>query len=348
MSKEVRIGILTVIAIAILIWGYKFIRGQNILTASQVIYAEYDNVDYLKVSSPVLINGFQVGVVTDIQFKEGDISKLIVSFSIDRDVPVPKQTIAVITDQGFLGGKAIELRTDVPCDKKLPCPEQKNYRRGVTMSFLASVLGDPEELGPYFEEISSGVNILLDSLEKRMSEGGGEEGLGKSLEEMQEIITNLKGASQSLNRLLIASSGNIEAITGSLASITGNLEKNNEGVGKLIDNSAQFSESLNKLEMGKTLENANTTLEELTKTLEGAQEMLSSFDGMAQKLDRGDGTLGKMLNDDELYNQLSSLSARADSLMTDLQTRPYRYIPLKGRKKINRYDRKDAEEETEN
>lgn len=346
MSKEARIGILAAVAIAILVWGYKFIRGQNILSASQVFYAEYNNVDYLKPSSPVLLNGFQVGVVTDIQFREGDVNTLVVTFIIDRGIPIPKQAIALIADQGFLGGKAIELRTDVPCDEKIPCPEQEDHRRGMTVTFLQSVLGDPEELGPYFEEINAGVNVLLDSLEKRMSEGGGEEGLGKSLAEMQEIITNLKVSSRALNQLLLASNDNITAITENLASITGNLEKNNEGVGKLIDNSAKFSESLTQLELEKTVGNANTTLEELTKTLQGAQETLASFDEMAQKLDQGDGTLSKMLNDGELYDRLTELSARADSLMTDIQYRPYRYIPLKGRGQINRYDRKDSKEES--
>lgn len=344
MSKEVRIGILAAIAIAAAIWGYNFIRGQNILTTSQVFKAEYGNVDYLKVSAPVLLNGFEVGVVTNIAVKPEDVTRLVVTFSLNKDIPVPKNTVAIITDQGFLGGKAIELQTNIPCSEKIPCIDREGELRGVTKSFLMSVLGDPEELGPYFQELGSGLNVLLDSLEKRMSSGDNTEGVGKTLQEMQDIVSSLKGASHSLDHLLASSNKHIKDITSNLATLTGSLAESSEGVSTLIDNSASFSESLNELDLKTTIDQANGALDELGLALKDARQTLSTFDDWATKINQGEGTIGKLFQDDDLYDQFTELGAHADSLLTDLKNRPYRYIPLKNRRKVKKFDRKDAEE----
>lgn len=344
MSKEVKIGILAAVALAVAIWGYNFIRGRNVLTSSQVFTVEYKTVDYLKVSSPVILNGFEIGVVTNIVIKPKDIHRLIVTLSISSDIPIEENTVAVITDQGFLGGKAVELRSGIPCSERIPCVDNKNQMRGVTQSFLMSVLGDPEELGPYFKELGSGLNVILDSLEKRMNSNENAEGLGKTLNELQEIVSSLKGASYSLDHLLASSNKHIRDITENLSQLTGALSESSQGVSDIIDNSAVFSKSLSELDLESTMEQANEAIKVLTQTLEDTRKTIGTFDELASKIDQGEGTIGKLFMDDSLYDEFLALSTQADSLISDLKDRPYRYIPLKNRKKIKKFDKQDAQE----
>ncbi len=346
MANETKVGILAIIAIALLIWGYKYIKGQNILNAAQVFYVVYDNVDYLKESSPVIIDGFEIGVVTDLYRVDNDMGKIEVIFRIEKDIEIPPHTVAIITDQGFLGGKAIELTTDIPCSGKFPCPEDPKRLRGTTLSFLGSVLGDPDELGPYFEEVSSGVKVILDTLKKDFEEGD-TTGIAKSLKDVQETIASLKEASNTLNNLLAATSGSFKSMARDMASITSNLEQNNEGITKIIDNAASFTDQMSNADLETTVNQANEALEKLTQTLVSADSAASAFKEMAQKLNNGEGAIGKMLTDEGLYDSFLDMSNQADSLMADFQNRPYRYMPLKSRKRVKRNDRKDAEEKAE-
>ena len=119
MSNETKVGILAVIAIAILFWGYKFLKGQNILTNSNILYVEYENAEMLATSAPVVISGFQVGVVANMYLKPENMRTIVVELDIDRGVKVPKNAIAEIMSFDITGSKGVNLQFDRPCRRRI-------------------------------------------------------------------------------------------------------------------------------------------------------------------------------------------------------------------------------------
>ncbi|MDH3651763.1 MAG: MlaD family protein, partial [Saprospiraceae bacterium] len=115
MSREIRIGLLTIVAIAVLIWGYKYLLGQNLLKASNKYYIEYSNIDKLKPSDPVSINGFDVGTVQDIYLKPEDMKTIIVVIDVKSEVKLPPDTEAHLFNNGMMGSKAIRLEYEGVC-----------------------------------------------------------------------------------------------------------------------------------------------------------------------------------------------------------------------------------------
>ena len=131
MSNETKVGILAVVSIAILIWGYKFLKGQNLLTTSNILYVEYEQADMLSVSSPVLINGFRVGVIADMYLKPEDMQTIITVLDIERGVNIPKSTVAELISTDITGGKGINLSFHKPCTGA-NCAESGDTLKGTT------------------------------------------------------------------------------------------------------------------------------------------------------------------------------------------------------------------------
>ncbi len=344
MSNETKIGILAVVAIAALIWGYQFLKGQNILSASRTLYAKYTDVDMLKSSNPVLLHGLEAGVVTEVQFKDKSMDTILVAMRLDKGINVPNNAVAVIVDQGMMGGKAVELILGVPCDDKFPCPTKENYVRGETQSYLKSILGSPKELNPYFKEIADGLGIILDTIGSKVDISSDDKGLGKTINDFQQTLANLNAATRSLENLLNSSSRNIDAITENLAAVTGNLKGSNTDIQDLFGNAADFTGNLKEIELKETISSLNTTVEQLGVVLDSVSTTFSNLNTLTSDLNNGEGTVGQLLTDEALYFNLNEALVRMDSLFTDIQQHPYIYSPLKKRKRVLRYRRKDAEE----
>ncbi|MEL6846504.1 MAG: MlaD family protein, partial [Bacteroidota bacterium] len=156
MRNETKIGILAVVAIAILIWGYKFLQGNNILTSNTVLYAEYERIDQLSASASILVNGFEVGKVSDIYLKPEDMKTIVVTMNIDRGINIPKNAKAEIISTSFVGGKAIALKFDGPCEGD-GCADNGDYLDGSMQGFLESVVGNPDELDAYVGKVTGGL-----------------------------------------------------------------------------------------------------------------------------------------------------------------------------------------------
>ena len=112
MSREIKIGILTFIVLVTMIWGYTFLKGRNLLTASNELFSTYEDVTDLNVSSPVLVNGYKIGTVTKIKLNKTDVKKMDVFYLIDSQYKIPKNAQANLKSLGFVSGKGIFLDFD--------------------------------------------------------------------------------------------------------------------------------------------------------------------------------------------------------------------------------------------
>jgi len=144
MSNETRVGILAVVAIALAIVGYNFLKGLNLLTTSNLLYASYDNVSSLTVSAPIFVNGLQVGVVKDIYFKD-DLQTIEVEMNIENDYRIPKDAEAVIASTSIMGGVAVYLKYKSVCGGP-DCAQSGDHLTGRVASIMESFVGDTGEV----------------------------------------------------------------------------------------------------------------------------------------------------------------------------------------------------------
>ncbi len=342
MSSEVKIGILAVVTLAVSLWGYKFIMGRNLLRASNLYYVEYPSVDLLKKATDVTINGFPVGVVADLYLKPNDPEKrVVVVLDLKREIQIPKNTRAVIVSTGFMGDKSVMLKYEKPCTGE-DCAQSGDYLKGEVQGFMSYMLGGDGSLDSYMASIKNGFSDLLDTLNKQLLSDESNTPLAESVQDLRKSLANLESATNQLDQLMKRSGGKIDGTLGNLNAITGNLESKEKEINTLIDNFSTISTQVKEADLQQTLSEVKTTVVRLQTTLTGAEESLAGVNGILGKVNAGEGSLGKLLKDDALFNDLSGLSSRADSLVNDIQTRPYRYMPLKSRRKVKRFDRLDA------
>lgn len=344
-SYETKIGILAVVSIVLLIWGYTYLKGRNILSTSNLLYVEYPSVDMLANSSPVLINGFQVGVVAEMYLKPEDMQTIVVVLDIQSGVNIPKNAIAEIISTDVMGGKGIRLAFDKPCSGD-DCAKNGDHLRGVVRGLLGSIVSQ-EELNLYLGQVSGTVGEVWDTLGNRLTD--------PNAKGLAESVRNFNALTGNLNALILSSSRSIESTMAHLSSIMGKIDEDNEKISAFLTNAAAFSEQLNKLDLEKTMSslngtmtNADSAMVELKKTLHSAKDALANIGDLVAGIQQGEGTIGKLMTNDSLYYNLINTSTQLEILLKDIEEKPYRYIPLKSRNKINKYDKKDAEEQGNN
>ena len=339
MSNEVKIAILTIVALALGFWGYKFILGKNLLVKSNTYFVEYEDVDGLQKGTTVSINGVKVGSVAAVELMMNKLEKVKVTLDMNKDVKIPKDAVVYLKPAGFMGGKVMELKYDKPCNDN--CAERNSYLTGKTLGMVAAMLGE-DGFETYMDQITAGLGNLFDTISYELLSEESDSPLAESVRDLQGTLSNLNSATYKLDVVLRKSSGKLEGTVDNLYGLTATFSKKSEDIAGIIDNAETVTEQLADADIGKTMKEVNASIADLKSTLNQAEMAMGNVNGMMNKISNGQGTLGKLLNDDQLYQDLSSMSYRVDSLATDFQDKPYRYIPFKSRKKVMKFDRKDA------
>ncbi|KXK21360.1 MAG: MCE family protein [Saprospiraceae bacterium] len=331
MKKEVKIGILAIVALFIVIFGLKFLKGQNVFSSKQTFYSDFADVNKLTVGTPILIHGFQVGSVVDIYLKPSNPQLIEVEMQVNKDIKVPKSTIVEIRDVGMMGAKAIFLTYDIKALNDLA--QSGDFLKGKTKGMLGSMLGDPAELQKYLSEIQQGAGGVMDTIVDYFKRIDQSQGVGLALANLQHTIENLRLITGELNVLLHNSNSNLQATFGNLNSITGNINNKNKEIASLLENLNSISNQVNNAGLDNTIQSANTTIttlnnrmNELKTTLEGADKAINGISSVLTKVNNGEGTLGKLVNDNDLYLNLERTSKQLDLLMQDLRLNPKRYV----------------------
>lgn len=344
ISSEVKIGILTIVTLAVSLWGFKFLQGRNMLRASNLYYVEYPSIDLLKKATDVTINGFPVGVVADMYLKPNDPEKnIVVVLDLKKEIQIPKDARAVIVSTGFMGDKSVMIQYDRPCSGP-DCAQSGDYLKGELQGFMSYMLGGDGTLDTYMASIKSGFADLIDTLNQQVLSPESQTPLSESVADLRQSLANLESATSQLDQLMRRSGGKIDGTLGNLQSVTGNLDSKEKEINTLIDNFSLVSTQMKEADLKKTLDEVKASVTNLKTTLATTEQTLGGVNTVISKINAGEGSLGKLLKDDALFNDISGLSSKADSLMTDIQARPYRYLPLKSRAKVKKFDRLDAKE----
>lgn len=341
MSPEVRTGLLALVAIFLSLWGIKYIQGSNILSDAQTYYAYYDNVAGVQIGTPVQISGVSVGSVSARDLSTED-RRVKLTLTIERDAPLPKDTRAVLATVSPLGDMAIILDYRTPC-AGANCAVSGDTFEGVTRGIVESMLGDGG-LGSYIEQLRAGLLEAVDSLNKGLLDENSKGPLAETVRDLQGTMSNLNAATGRMNVMLQRSSPALESTLANIAQLTETLEGQRQAIAGIISNTDTLSQQMVDARLDEAVTEAKATLAKLNETLGTANTALGGVDELVGQLQAGEGTLGMLLQDEELYTNLNALSYSLDSLVSDFQGRPYRYVPLKGRRKVERYDRKDSNE----
>ena len=326
LSNEVKIGILAIVTILGSIWGFKFLKGQNMIGHSVNLYVEYDDALRLTKSSPVSYKGVDVGTVSDIHFMpKGNTQKAIVVVNLKIPINAPKNAVAVLYVDGFLGGKAVEITFDTPCQGS-NCAVDGDTIKGITKSLLQSMVGDPTTVQNYVQPLSDGAIHLMDTLNYSLRQPNNE--VGKTLRDMQSVVANLKATTNALNLLMAASAGDIGSTMKHFNAISANLESSNHQIRSILSNIDTMSSGLKGLNVVKTNDSATAALSTLRRTLVTTDTAIAQLKEMALKLKAGQGSVSQILNSDSLYNNINLTLLHFQALTQDLRLNPRRYVNL--------------------
>lgn len=293
-SKEFIIGLCVIVALVILFFGIDYLKGINLFRPANFYYASYDNVAGLTVAAPVNVDGYKVGQVREVAFDYENHGKIKVLLALDNKLRIPEDSYAVL-ETGLLDGAYVTIHLG----KSAKMIEVGGDVPTQTAPDLMSAVSN--DLLPGVASILPKVDSLLANLNRVVTDPA----LIQSVQRLDGISANLLATSGSLNASLgrqvpkiLSNAGNI---TTHLDTITGNL--------------TELSAQLKALPLQSTM----TNVESVTGNLVAFSEKLNS----------SKGTLGKLMNDPELYEQLSRVSADVDSLIVDIKKNPKRYISIK-------------------
>lgn len=297
MSKEFKTGIVAVIIIGVFIWGFNFLKGQNLFEGNaRHFLIEYNNIQGLNKASIVTINGLQVGKVVDIRFNDDPSKKgrLIVEISLENDFQFSKNSIAKIYSASLLGGQSLAIIPSYEGEMAV----SGDYLKGEVESDIFSTVG--EKLNPLQAKLEN-VIVSADSLFQGVNQVLNKktrESLNRSVKGLEYTISDFRKTLKSVNQLLDSSK----------TSINGTLK-----------NAEQLTANVSKI--SDTLLNAN-----LGATIAKMELTLSNVNSLMDSLKIGKGTIGKLMTDDQLYNNLTNATKEMEELLREMKLNPKRFV----------------------
>lgn len=309
ISNEAKVGLLAIAAILVLVFGFNFLKGKNIFNRTPAIYAVFENIGSLEKSNTVKINGLPVGTVYNFFPSDKEVNRVIVEIHLNRDIAIPRNSIAFI-DGALVGSSYINIEKGSANTYLQP---------GDTISTRLDQ-GLMADLKTQLSPTITRVNQTLDSL--RLAIGSINAIFDPSTNNnLQMMISRLSVASGHLQTLLDAQTGALSRSLHNLNSVTGNLASNNEAITSSIRNVERTTASLANARIEQTIAALEGTINELQGT---TAELKTSISRINSK----DGTLGLLMNDRQLYDQISKTALGLEILLDDVRIHPKRYVNI--------------------
>ena len=294
ITKEVRAALLVLGAIVLLIFGYNFLRGNNLLESSRTFYAMYDDVEGLSKSASVTINGLKVGEVLDIDFAD-ESGNLKVTFNVTSDFRFGKNSLAQIHSTGLVSANSLAIIPEK--NPKVFAEDGMELKSKKEIGFMESVSSGIEPLQENLNSFLTKADKMIESLNKVFTEEN-TNNIGKSIKDLSTSLNSLKYTSGSVQTLL---------------------SQNEVKLSQTITNFKETSEQLKVI--GDKLSKA--PVDEMVRKLDKTVATLSEI---SNNLKTKKGTAGKLLNDDAVYDNLDRATRQLDLLLQDIKLNPKRYV----------------------
>jgi len=306
-SKEIKVGLFAIITITMFYMGFNFLKGIEFFSRSNRYYVIYTDVGGLTKSNPVTISGFNVGRVADIRLLQQDGNIVIVGLDIDRDIILGDSAVAKL-DANFLG--EVSIVVDVGDILRPIKPLDTLYSR-VDPGLAEMLVSSAQPITDNLPVTIANFNALL-------------ERLSKNSDELNKTMANFRATSYTLNKTLRENAGDIKSTIEEFKKLTIKVNATLDVIKPMLSKYSVLADSLNNLELANTVKNLNIMLEETSATV-------SAFRNK-------DSTLGKLMYEDSLYNNLNNTMLALDSLLIHMNQNPKHFFgPLgKSRKKIKK------------
>ena len=309
VSNETKVGALTIIAITLIIIGFDFLKGKTLFKSGNILYAKYADTKGLIVSNPVFVNGYQVGSVYEIENQKDNLSQIIVSVKLNEPYKIPSNSVATIQDNplgissmSIVLGNAATIFKSGDTIKTAPA----NSLLGDFVNTLSPLGEQTKNAITSLDKVLSNINKVLDDKNK--------DNLEVILENLATTTKNLNSSLNSIESMLQKQNGSIAQTFDNVNSFTKNLNDNNQKLNNIITNLDSASKAVKDADLNKTI-----------KTI---QLVVASLNTSLQKLNSGNGTAAKLMNDSSFYHELQNTLQSINILVDDVKVHPKRYINI--------------------
>lgn len=302
IKNETKVGILAVVAIALLIIGYSFLKGNDVFTRENTFYATYSRVDGLTSSKPILVNGFQIGRVSNMTLQSD--GQIRTEFKVTQNYAIPSNTVARIASTDLLGGKAIIFELG---DSPTYAASGDELEAGVQPNIMEQV----EPIQKRAEDIAAVLDSVLSSINNTINDEF-QRDFQRSINSIANSLQSIEGITNQVDGLVGRERARIGDIMANIESITDNFRQNNEQITHIMGNLNTITDQVAKADFSQTITSANNAM--------------ADFQAIADRINEGDGSLGMLLNDEQLYDNLNNASKNLDELIIDMKQRPGRYV----------------------
>ena len=299
MKREIKVGLFAV-AVLLIGWGViRYLKGTDVFSNYNIYYAYYDNVGGLQPASSVMIHGVKVGSVLDVVLDEDPNKGVELTLSVEKRYAIPVDSKAKIFSDGLMGGKAVEIVYGAASEM---IPDEGTIEAEVSVDLLAMASSE-------MEGIIAKVTLIMDNMTRTLESVNNL--MATNTDNITSIVKNVDGVTGSVNDMLSKEKKHLEEAMASLSRFSKSLGDNAEQVDSIIDNMNTFSIKLAEADIISEIE---ATVAQLNKVLES--------------VNNSDGSVGKLLDDAELYDNLAQASNNLSTLLVDLQANPHRYINI--------------------
>ena len=305
-NNETKIGLLAVIVVLLLVLGFNFLKGKNLFKKQNRLYAVYENVQGLSKSNPVVINGLQIGRIESLDGGK-DMKSILVIVDLFKDVNIPENSLAVI-NPNLLGSPSMEIKLG---------NANRYLQSGDTL--LTTLSGGALDeamkmINPVLYEVRNAVKSLDSVLHivTTVFDPNTKNNIRQIVSNLNAVTASFAVSATSLETMLDAQNGVLSSSLKNVNTFTANLNSNNEKLNAILENTRVASQKFSAIDLKATLD-----------TLDVA---VNNFKEGSEKINSKEGSLGLLLNDQTLYNNLQSTSHKINILLDDIRVHPRRYV----------------------
>ncbi|PAW94229.1 ABC transporter permease [Mucilaginibacter sp. MD40] len=302
ISNETKIGALTAVAITVLILGYSFLKGNDVFSGSNKFYAIYRSVEGLTISKPILVNGFQIGRVSKMELQPD--GRTIVEFKVDKKYNIPDNTLAKLQSTDLLGGKAIVFELG---NSSKYADNTDTLRADIQGSLAESLQPIQKKAEVLISKVDSALASINHIMNPRFQAN-----VDKSFTSIANSLQTLEGTTKKIDAIVGAQSSHINGIMTNAEAVSANLKTSTAKLNGISANFERFSTDLANSNIKGTMENANKATADLQATM--------------AKINSKDGSLGLLMNDTKMYDNLTAASSNLNNLFIDIKAHPSRYV----------------------
>jgi ABC-type transport system involved in resistance to organic solvents, periplasmic component len=306
ISNETKVGALTAVAITLLILGFNFLKGESLFKSGDFLYAKFVDAKGLQKSNPVYVNGVQIGSIYAIESDE-NLKDILITIKLSKPYKIPVNSQALVKENP-LGTNSIQINLG---DSKAFFKSNDTISTINTESLLGSITNQLSPLGDQLKNTLSSLNKVLTNIDSIFNPEA-KNNLQQVIANVAQITVSLHESTLSLQAMLDKENGSVTQSLNNVNTFTKNLAKNNSTIDSILTNVQVTTKNLSKADFENTLNEFKKAATELNTTI--------------TKINSSQGSLGALVNDRALYNNLTNTVRSANILMDDLRAHPKRYV----------------------